>query len=111
MWGLSTIKRINNEAGDEARDAGAQPLVLSTHDDVEDLIPYPALGDDTDNVELEHLESLFCDSTGFDNSGRSLSSRALFAKLKELIDEHGPIAVGTGEQGQFQVHLEVWKSA
>ena len=59
----------------------------------------------------EHLESLFCDSSGFDNSGRSLTTRGLFAKLKELIDEHGPIAVATGEQGQFQVHLEVWKAA
>lgn len=112
MWGLSTIQRINEETGDTARDEGTQPVILSSHDDVETLIPYPALGDDTDNVELEHLESLFCDSSGFGSPReRALTAEQLFEKLKEMIDEHGPIAVGTGEVGQFQLYLEVWKAA
>ena len=113
MHGLEEIKAMNAEKGEEARELGKQPYVLENVSELKYMppFPFPMLGDATDDVELQHLETLFCDSSGFGaDDERALSVSQLMSKLGDLFEENGPLAIAISEAGQFQLHLEVWKA-
>jgi hypothetical protein len=104
---------MNAEEGEKARELGKQPYVLGDPKELDGMppFPFPMMGDAVDDVELEHLETLFCDSSGFGQDGeRALSINQLVSKLEELFEEHGPLALAISEAGQFQLYLEVWKA-
>lgn len=116
MYGLETIKAMNAEAGDKARASGVQPLTLDDLADVDRLfvehsLSIPALGDSTDDVEAEELEVLFCDTSGWGAPNEPALTLAQFeAKVRALVEEHGPIMLGVGETGQFQAYVHVWRA-
>jgi len=114
MWGLDTIKAMNAEAGEVAREAGKEPLRFNEYidslDDVADLGGFPNMGTACEDIDERHerLDTLFCDSTGF--GGGALSKYSLWAKLVELREEHGDLLVAVESVGQFQMYLAVWKA-
>lgn len=117
MWGLETIKAINAEAGVKARNLRKKPCVLKSVDDVDRLgeikrLRIPHLGTACEDIDddKERLDTLFCDMSGFGSpSEPALTINQMKARLKEMIEEHGPIAIALEEQGQFQGYLAVWR--
>ena len=77
-----------------------------------DIFTIPNASDtDIDVKGYQEVANLFCDSSGFGAVGESaLTPDQLLAKVKTLKAEHKQIyAVITGE-GQFQVHVTVYKT-
>lgn len=117
MWGLETIKAINAEAGVKARNLRKKPCVLRSVDDVDRLgetkkLSIPHLGTACEDIdeERERIDTLFCDISGFGSPGElALTINQMKDRLKEMIGEHGPIAIALEEQGQFQGYLAVWR--
>jgi len=113
MWAPEIIRAMNGEYGDKAREDDIQPYILNDVDEIDTWppFPFPSMGDECDEVELEVLDSLFCDSSGFGRTTeRALTIEQLQERIRELFNEHGPLAIAIGEQGQFQLYVEVWKA-
>ena len=113
MWAPETIRAMNGEYGDKAREEGIQPYILddATEIDIWPPFPFPAMGDECDELDLEPVASLFCDSSGFGHPDEAaLTVEQLKERIHELFNEHGPLAIAIGEQGQFQLYVEVWKA-
>ena len=62
-------------------------------------------------TNLIEVETLFCDSSGFDNSGRSMTKDQAENRVNELIEEHGELKSGLTGIGQFQVYVTLYKAA
>lgn len=104
MWGLETIREINSIQSPPK----PYRLTLSGLEGVPPF-PFPHLGYACEDVDAEHLASLFCDTSGFGAPNEpALTSDQLVAKLRELLEVHSVLLVAIGEQGQFQAHIEVW---
>lgn len=116
MYDLETIKAMNAERGDQARAEGRRPLLLDSFDAIDELFHHrdrqlPSLGEATEDIKAEELDVLFCDTSGFDDTHeRALTQSQFEARLRELVDEHGPIQIGVGEAGLFQAYVYVWRA-
>jgi hypothetical protein len=116
MFGLETIRAMNAEAAVEARRLRKKPRRVSART-IEALFAekrsIPFLGDACDDVDAKYtrIDTLFCDSSGFGRSDEpALTHEQLKARLKLLLEAHGPLLLAISEQGQFQVYLAVWKA-
>lgn len=68
--------------------------------------------DEIDLDKFEHVETLFCDSSGFGQPGEPALTRAqTIARVSELIEEHGDLVSAITDMGQFQVYLSLYKRA
>jgi len=76
--------------------------------------PFPHLGSDCVEVdkELERIDTLFCDSSGYGTRGEdALTTSELVDKLLELLEENpAGIKMAIEEQGQFQLYVAVWRA-
>jgi hypothetical protein len=114
MYGLATIRRMNEEAGERAREEGIEPFLLEDASELDGMppFPFPNVGDGADDLDerLERVDSLFCDSSGFGSPGEpALTVPQLLERLHDLFEEHGPLYVAIESVGQFQIYLGVWK--
>ena len=115
MFGLATIRAMNEEAADKARRGGTEPSLIWHIRQIGRMppFPFPFMGDACQDVDEEHqrIETLFCDSSGFGASNESaLSIEQTRDRLIELVGEHGAILGAIEEAGQFQVHIAIWKA-
>jgi len=112
MWGLETIKAINNNAAEEARADKRLPCRIYSGQQIEDqAFECPMMGDACEDIQNKHLERLFVDISGMGAAAElALTFPQFQKKLKALFDEHGPIQVAMSEHGQFQGYVEVWKA-
>jgi len=112
MLSGSVIRQIAEEAGQRARNEGKVPYPVSELNlDSCPPFPFPNMGDycpdgwrracGQDGTQI----TLFCDKTGFDDSGPALSVRQLVAKLQEWQKYDNGYALGIIEEGQFQIVL------
>ena len=114
MWGLETIRRLNNLVGKEARLMGKETLRLTSEKELSAWPPFPiphlgAACEDFDG-EGERVDTLFVDSSGLGSDDEpALSMRQFKARLQELLDEHGALDLAIEEQGQFQLYVAVGK--
>lgn len=114
MWGLETIRKINHEAAVKAREARLEPTVLESEEQLEDWPPFPLphLGDACADIdkENERVETLFVDSSGMGAENEpALTINQFKTQLKSLMGEYGSLKLAIEDQGQFQVHIAVWK--
>ena len=114
MWGLETIKAINREAGDRARELGKVPYLITSKGQLDSMppFPFPNIGDDSVEVDkqYESLGELFCDKTEMDTKGPELSLDQLIRRLGELLEANPDgIRVAIVEEGQFQLYVGVWR--
>lgn len=114
MWGLDTIRAINDEAAAKSRQQSRRPAAVTSEDEIMAWppFPFPHLGyacSDTD-VERERLDTLFVDSSGFESEGgKALTIKAFKGRLLDLFREHGPLLCAIEVQGQFQLYVAVWR--
>lgn len=60
--------------------------------------------------DFEEVETLFCDSSGFGNSGeRAMTQEQATNRTNDLIEEHGELYAGLTGIGQFQVYVSLYK--
>ena len=115
MWGLETIRRINQTSAERARELGLEPVLLETAAQLKDWPPFPIphLGGACSDVDEDHerVDSLFVDSSGFgaDNEP-ALTSDQFKTRLVALMGEHGSLILAIEDQGQFQLYVVVWKA-
>lgn len=109
MMDLQTIRELNAEAGQEAKDAGREPYVFSGFDlknlrdgDLYPIRKIPRLGDFEPKGWVK-VDTLFVDSSGFGQEGEPALTAKGFARKIE--PEHG---YGIGEVGQFQLYVDVF---
>ena len=115
MWGLETIRHMNEEAATKARDVGSVPYRMGSLDELDKWppFPFPHLGYACGEVDGTHkrLDTLFVDSSGYGSEGEAaLTLGAFIARLTALYDEHGPLLLAVEEVGQFQVYIAIWKA-
>ena len=89
MYGLATIRRMNEEAGERAREEGIEPFLLEDASELDGMppFPFPNVGDGADDLDerLERVDSLFCDSSGFGSPGEpALTVPQLLERLHDL---------------------------
>ena len=116
MWGLATIRSINNEAAARARRYNKQPYRLSDPTAIDSFppFPFPHLGCECDKVDEDHerVATLFCDGSGFGSPTEpALTQEQLKDRLTRLLDEHGDLLLAIEEVGQFQLYLAVWRAS
>ena len=112
MWDPSVIRKMNDDYAKKARKEEKGPYILESLDDLDDMppFPFPMLGDAADDVDLDKLDTLFCDLSGWGADYEpALTVKQLKARLREMFEEHGTLALAISEHGQFQLQLEVWK--
>lgn len=114
MLSLEEIRRMNAESGMYARSHKLKPFLLKYVGQLDSMppFPFPNFGDKADEMDekYERVDSLFCDSSGWGSPGEpALTTDQLKRKLKELFEEHGSILLAIESQGEFQLHLGVWK--
>lgn len=104
---------MNREQGVKAKRKKLEPYLICAEEQIDSMppFPFPSVGDAADDFDdqYDRIESLFCDSTGFDNVGPALSVDGLKRRLRKLLNEHGDILCAIEEVGQFQLCLGVWK--
>jgi len=115
MWDLETIRRMNAEQGAKAEKANAAPYQILHEEEIHEMppFPFPSVGDHSDQFDekYERIDSLFVDSSGFGAPHEpALTANQLKMRLLTLLDEHGSILAAIESEGQFQVHLGVWKA-
>ena len=111
MFGPETLRAMNAEAAEIAREEGLEPLLVSTSEEARGI---PNLGDACEDVDADHerVATLFCDTSGFGAPNEpALTQQQLFEKIDELIDEHGPVLMAIEEAGQFQAYVAVWSAS
>ena len=114
MWGLETIRRINQTSAERARELGLEPVLLETAAQLKDWPPFPIphLGGACSDVDAEHerIETLFVDSSGFgaEDEG-ALTGKQFKDCLLKMMGDNGPLLLGIEDQGQFQLYVAVWK--
>tara|TARA_Y100000310_G_scaffold85340_1_gene82189 strand:+ start:1111 stop:1461 length:351 start_codon:yes stop_codon:yes gene_type:complete len=116
MFGLETIKAMNREAGEKAREQGLEPFHLE-HESQLDLMPpfpFPNIGDKSAEVseQHEHIEDLFCDKGGWGADDEpALTIAQLVGKLRALLRENQETGLRLAiiEEGQFQLYIGVWR--
>ena len=111
MWSLTTLDRINRKAAQKSE--GKEPYVMDSTDEIDSWppFPFPQLGYDAcSEVELKEVDSLFCDMTGRDHRGFALHYTEVRTRLRDLFDEHGPLAIAIGQVGPYQLNVKVWKA-
>ena len=95
MWSLEVIKEINR------KHRKAHPVEYKGNVDFK----IPHIDPEYTSKTWKHKESLFVDKTGIDDSGRSMR----YADFIKYIEDAGlNHAYGMSEEGQFQVHVEVF---
>ncbi len=113
MFGLETIIEMNRAAAEKVEAEGTEPLLLPVGFEWPPPGPgIPFFGDAADGLDETHerVETLFVDTSGWGAEDEpALTLTQLEARLRELVEEHGPVQVATTDQGQFQAHLGVWK--
>lgn len=114
MWGLGTIKKMNNDAGILARGKQLKPFLLHSEDQLKDMppFPFPNFGDEAKvlDEQYEKVDSLFVDKSGFGSSNEpALTLTQLVQELQELLDKHGSLYLAIEEEGQFQLYVGVWR--
>ncbi len=116
MFGLETIKAMNREAGERAREEGLEPFHLerSPQLDLMPPFPFPNIGDDSVEVSkrYEHIVDLFCDKSGMGADDEpALSIDQLMEKLRVLLRENQEtgLRLAIVEEGQFQLYIGVWR--
>jgi len=116
MFGLETIKAMNREAGEKARDKGLEPFHLERAPQLDLMppFPFPNIGDDSVEVSkrYEHIVDLFCDSSGMGADDEpALSIDQLMEKLRVLLRENQEtgLRLAIVEEGQFQLYIGVWR--
>ena len=114
MWGLDTIRAINDDAAAKSRQRSRRPTTVASEDEIVAWppFPFPHLGyacSDIDD-ERERLETLFVDSSGLGAEDEAaLTLKAFKGRLVDLFREHGPLLCAIEEQGQFQLYVAVWR--
>ena len=110
MYGLQTIKRMNAKS----RQDSDNKLIRFDNPDQASLDYIKSQGgfqsaSDTTLSREDRIEELFVDTSGFGRDyERALTQDQMCERLAELVETHGPIAVGIEEFGQFQAYLGVW---
>jgi len=116
MYSLETIRHINDEAAASARQDDVEPLRIGEEDDVDSLFVYhavkiPHLGYACNDVVADPIELLFCDTSGWGAPDEPALTAGQFEdRVRELLDEHGPLLLAVEEAGPFQAHVQVWAS-
>jgi hypothetical protein len=115
MWDLETIKRLNREVGERAVEEGLEPFHLEREAQLDLMppFPFPNLGDDAVELDKQHerVDSLFVDKSGFGAADEPALTMDQFTdRLRELLRENeGGILLAIEEEGQFQLHVGVWR--
>jgi hypothetical protein len=117
MWGLETIRQINEEAATTARDAGNPcdaPYCIGAAASLEEWppFPFPHLGYACDDIDQEHerLDTCFVDRSGLGGEGEpAMTALAFKHRVQALREQHGGLLVALEEIGQFQVYIAIWK--
>jgi|2_EtaG_2_1085320.scaffolds.fasta_scaffold35450_3 hypothetical protein len=114
MWGLETIRQINEEAATAARGDGNAPYCIGVADSLDEWppFPFPHLGYACDDVDQEHdrLDTCLVDRSGFGAEDEpALTALAFRNRLGTLREQHGALMVALEEIGQFQVYIAIWK--
>lgn len=117
MWGIDTLRRINQKAARKARVERIRPKLLGSVQDIADIFEgratgFPFIGSECEKFDKKHkrIETLFVDISGFGSPGEpALTTAQLRRRLTELVGEHGAIRAALEEQGQFQGCLAVWE--
>jgi len=116
MFGLETIKAMNREAGEKARDLGLEPFHLESFAQLESMppFPFPNIGDDSVEVSkrYEHVTDLFCDKSGWGADDEpALTIPQLMERLRVLLRENQEtgLRLAIVEEGQFQIFIGVWR--
>lgn len=112
MWDLATIHAMNQETGDKAKNKS--PYEVTSEEEIDEMppFPFPSVGTESNRFdeEYERVTSLFVDSSGFGSPHEpALNSDQLKTELKELLEEHSTLLLAIESEGQFQLHLGVWK--
>ena len=114
MFGLETIRAMNAESGMKARAKKLKPFELNSEEQIDEMppFPFPNFGDKADDMDEQYdrVDSLFVDSSGFGAPHEpALNADQLLTKIRELFEEHGTLLFAIESQGQFQLHVGVWK--
>ena len=115
MWGLDTIRQMNQEAADRALGEQSIPYRMDSLDELDEWppFPFPHLGYACEEVDKTHdrLDTLFVDSSGYGSVGEAaMTMRAFTDRLCLLSEAHGSLLLAVEEAGQFQVYVAVWKA-
>jgi len=110
MMDLATIRHMNREAGETARDEGCGPYVFSPIDlrnlkdgDLSPLRKVPRIGDYEPEGWIK-TDSYFVDSSGFGGAGEPALTASQFAQKVEP-----GVGYGIGEVGQFQIYIDAFE--
>lgn len=116
MYGLETIRQMNREAGERAREEGLVPFHLTDEAQLDLMppFPFPNIGDDCVEVDkqYERLDSLFVDKSGFGAPDEpALTIQQFCDKLTELLSENREtgLRLAIESEGQFQLYVGVWR--
>jgi len=111
MFSTAAIKQNNRRQAEKAAQRGEEPYVPYDASEIRQMppFPFPNIGDHRpDGWELE--DTLFCDSSGFGSSGEpALTTEQLIEKLLNRHAEPGVFGYAIIEEGQFQLHLGVFR--
>ena len=116
MWSLETIKRLNNEACErQARknDDMLLPAVIETEEDIlPENLRVPMLCEEgCDAVQLEELAVVMVEHSVWGAPHERADTQEQFLdRLRRMLKEHGPLAVGMESASQFQGHVRIWKA-
>jgi len=114
MWSLDEIKARNAAAGKRARATGVNPYLLRDQEQLEEMppFPFPVMGDAAEKFDKEYprVDCLLVDTTGVGKTWElALTTDQLVPRLRELLEEYGPVYLAFVGVGPFQAHLGVWK--
>lgn len=105
------IDRTENPELDWMEEYAREFTVLGRINEPSDVFNVPPVPENLD-LELEgieEVETFFCDKTGRDKSGRSLSPDRLLEEVREALSNHGTLRGAITDEGQFQLHITLYK--